>query len=279
MATVGNTLGALTSYWIGRLIPNRVHHKSIIYLHRYGYWALLFSWAPLIGDALCSRRRLAAVQPVDIAGGLCGRASSAATCWSPAAGRGSRRWCGPESPLYEGGESGVAVDSYNSLVFPTKPAPRAGASPKANAMKILVPVKRVVDYNVKVRVKSDGSGVDIANVKMSMNPFDEIAVEEAVRLKEEGVATEIVAVSCGVTAVPGDAAHRDGDRRRPRHPGRDRRRTAAAGGRQAAQGAGRQGKARPRHPRQAGDRRRRQPDRPDAGRAARRCRRAPSPPR
>ena len=65
-------------------------------------------------------------------------------------------------------------------------------------MKILVSVKRVVDYNVKVRVKSDGSGVDIANVKMSMNPFDEIAVEEAVRLKEAGKATEVVAVSCGV---------------------------------------------------------------------------------
>ena len=65
-------------------------------------------------------------------------------------------------------------------------------------MKILVPVKRVVDYNVKVRVKSDGSGVDIANVKMSMNPFDEIAVEEAVRLKERGAATEVIAVSCGV---------------------------------------------------------------------------------
>jgi len=65
-------------------------------------------------------------------------------------------------------------------------------------MKILVSVKRVVDYNVKVRVKSDGSGVDIANVKMSMNPFDEIAVEEAVRLKEAGKASEIVAVSCGV---------------------------------------------------------------------------------
>jgi electron transfer flavoprotein beta subunit len=65
-------------------------------------------------------------------------------------------------------------------------------------MKVLVPVKRVVDYNVKVRVKSDGTGVDIANVKMSMNPFDEIAVEEAVRLKEKGVVTEIVAVSCGV---------------------------------------------------------------------------------
>ncbi len=66
-------------------------------------------------------------------------------------------------------------------------------------MKILVPVKRVVDYNVKVRVKSDGTGVDLANVKMSMNPFDEIAVEKAVRLKEKGVATEVVAVSCGVT--------------------------------------------------------------------------------
>jgi len=66
-------------------------------------------------------------------------------------------------------------------------------------MKVLVPVKRVVDYNVKVRVKSDQTGVDIANVKMSMNPFDEIAVEEAVRLKEKGVATEVIAVSCGVT--------------------------------------------------------------------------------
>jgi electron transfer flavoprotein beta subunit len=66
-------------------------------------------------------------------------------------------------------------------------------------MKVLVPVKRVIDYNVKVRVKSDGTGVDLANVKMSMNPFDEIAVEEAVRLKEKGAATEVIAVSCGVT--------------------------------------------------------------------------------
>ncbi len=66
-------------------------------------------------------------------------------------------------------------------------------------MKILVAVKRVVDYNVKVRVKSDNTGVDTANVKMSMNPFDEIAIEEAVRLKEKGVATEVIAVSCGVT--------------------------------------------------------------------------------
>src|SRR5438034_1219761 len=67
-------------------------------------------------------------------------------------------------------------------------------------MKLLTPIKRVIDYNVKIRVKPDGSGVDTANVKMSMNPFDEIAVEEAVRLKEKGVATEIVVVSCGVTA-------------------------------------------------------------------------------
>jgi len=66
-------------------------------------------------------------------------------------------------------------------------------------MKVMVAVKRVVDYNVKVRVKSDHSGVDIANVKMSMNPFDEIAIEEAVRLKEKGLATEVIAVSCGVT--------------------------------------------------------------------------------
>ena len=64
-------------------------------------------------------------------------------------------------------------------------------------MKVLVPVKRVVDYNVKVRVKSDGTGVDLANVKMSMNPFDEIAIEEAVRLREKGVVTEVIAVSCG----------------------------------------------------------------------------------
>ena len=66
-------------------------------------------------------------------------------------------------------------------------------------MKVLVAVKRVVDYNVKVRVKPDGSGVETANVKMSMNPFDEIAVEEAVRLKDKGAVTEVVAVSCGVT--------------------------------------------------------------------------------
>jgi electron transfer flavoprotein beta subunit len=69
-------------------------------------------------------------------------------------------------------------------------------------MKVLVAVKRVVDYNVKVRVKSDGTGVDIANVKMSMNPFDEIAIEEAVRLKEKGAVTEVIAVSCGGAHCP-----------------------------------------------------------------------------
>ena len=75
-------------------------------------------------------------------------------------------------------------------------------------MKVLVPVKRVVDYNVKVRVKSDNTGVDIANVKMSMNPFDEIAVEEAIRLKEKGAATEVIAVSIGpAKAAESMAAH------------------------------------------------------------------------
>src|SRR5437899_3732080 len=68
---------------------------------------------------------------------------------------------------------------------------------RANSMKILVPVKRVVDYNVKLRVKADGSGVELANVQMAMNPFDEIAVQEALRLKEKGAATEIVVVSIG----------------------------------------------------------------------------------
>jgi electron transfer flavoprotein beta subunit len=76
-------------------------------------------------------------------------------------------------------------------------------------MKILVPVKRVVDFNVKVRVKADGSGVELANVKMSMNPFDEIAVEEAIRLKEKGVATEIIAVS---TASPSRSPSRKSSR-------------------------------------------------------------------
>ena len=90
-------------------------------------------------------------------------------------------------------------------------------------MKILVPVKRVIDYNVRPRVKPDGSGVDLANVKMSMNPFDEIAVEEAIRLKEKGVATEVVAVSIGGRQGAGNAAHGAGDGRRPGDPGPDRR--------------------------------------------------------
>jgi electron transfer flavoprotein beta subunit len=112
-------------------------------------------------------------------------------------------------------------------------------------------------------------GVDIANVKMSMNPFDEIAVEEAVRLKEKGVATEVIAVSCG------DAQCQE-TLRTAMAIGADRgilvettEELAASGGGQAAQGAGRQGAARPRDPGQAGDRRRLQPDRPDAGGAGR----------
>ena len=90
-------------------------------------------------------------------------------------------------------------------------------------MKLLVAVKRVIDYNVKVRVKADRTGVETANVKMAMNPFDEIAVEEAVRLKEAGIATEIVAVSIGPRASAGDHPHRARHGRRPRHPGRSRR--------------------------------------------------------
>src|SRR6218665_624397 len=79
-----------------------------------------------------------------------------------------------------------------------RPPPRTRTE---DPMKILVPVKRVVDYNVKIRVKSDQSGVELANVKMSMNPFCEIAVEEAVRLKEKGIATEIVVVSIGLSTA------------------------------------------------------------------------------
>jgi len=85
-------------------------------------------------------------------------------------------------------------------------------------MKLLVPVKRVVDYNVKVRVKADGTGVETANVKMSMNPFDEIAVEEAVRLKEKGVATEIIAVSAPCRSA-GTDPHCPCHGGRSRHPG------------------------------------------------------------
>src|SRR6266581_4414228 len=114
-------------------------------------------------------------------------------------------------------------------------------------MKVLVPVKRVVDYNVKIRVKADGSGVELANVKMSMNPFDEIAVEEAIRLKEAGKATEIIAVSIG-----------------PRQAGEGRWAGRAARRRQNPKGDRGRREARPRHHGQAGDRRRLQRHRPDA---------------
>ena len=136
-------------------------------------------------------------------------------------------------------------------------------------MKVLVPVKRVVDYNVKVRVKSDGTGVELANVKMSMNPFDEIAVEEALRLKEAGKATEVVVVSIG----PAQAAETI---RTGLAMGADRGILVKADGNveplavaKMLKADRRRGAAGPRHPRQAGDRRRLQPDRPDAGRAAR----------
>ena len=147
-------------------------------------------------------------------------------------------------------------------------------------MKVLVAVKRVVDYNVKVRVKADDTGVETANVKMSMNPFDEIAVEEAVRLKEKGI---------------GDRDHR-GLAPAPRSA-QETIRTALAMGADRGilvqtdaeleplavakllKAVVDEGAARPGHPRQAGDRRRQQPDRPDAGGACSAGRRAPSPPR
>ena len=90
-------------------------------------------------------------------------------------------------------------------------------------MKVLVAVKRVVDYNVKVRAKADGSDVDLNNVKMAINPFCEIAVEEAIRLKEAGTATEIIAVSVGDKSCQEQIRTVPGPGRRPRHPGGDRR--------------------------------------------------------
>ena len=144
-------------------------------------------------------------------------------------------------------------------------------------MKILVAVKRVVDFNVKVRVKADGSGVDLANVKMAMNPFDEIAVEEALRIKEAGHADEVVVVSVGPaaatetirTALAMGADRgilvRSEERLEPLAVAKALKAVVAAEA------------ARPRHPRQAGDRRRLQPDRPDAGRPDRTGRRRPSP--
>ena len=149
-------------------------------------------------------------------------------------------------------------------------------------MKILVPVKRVVDYNVKVRVKADGSGVETAGVKMSMNPFDEIAVEEAVRLKEKGVATEIVAVSLGVAQCAETirtALAMGADRGILVETDAELQPLAVA---KLLKAIAEQGAARADHPRQAGDRRRHERHRPDAGRPARlaaghlRQRRSPS---
>ncbi len=90
-------------------------------------------------------------------------------------------------------------------------------------MKVLVPVKRVIDYNVKIRVKPDGTGVETQNVKMSMNPFDEISIEEAVRLKEAGTVTEVVAVSMGPKQCTETHPDRTRHGRRPRHPRDDGR--------------------------------------------------------
>ena len=136
-------------------------------------------------------------------------------------------------------------------------------------MKVLVTVKRVIDPYVKVRVKSDGTGVETANVKMTMNPFCEIAVEQAVRMKEAGIVTEIVAVSIGVPQCQETL-------RTAMAMGADRgilvetdRRSAAARRRQGPEGGRRQGAAEARHHGQAGDRRRFQPIRADAGGAAR----------
>jgi hypothetical protein len=127
-------------------------------------------------------------------------------------------------------------------------------------MKIFVTVKRVVDYNAKVGVNSGNTGVDIANVKMSMNPFDEIAMEEDVRVKEAGVATEVIAVSAGVAQAQ-ETLHTalaiGADRAIERRP-------ASARGCEAAEGAGRQGSAAFGDSRQAGDRRRFESDRPDS---------------
>ena len=119
-------------------------------------------------------------------------------------------------------------------------------------MKILVPVKRVIDYNVKPRVKADGTGVDLANVKMSMNPFDEIAVEEALRLREKGAATEVIAVSVGPEKAQETL-------RTALAMGADRAILVVAedveplGRCQAARQDHGRRSARPRHPRQAGD--------------------------
>jgi electron transfer flavoprotein beta subunit len=205
------------------------------------------------------------------------RARSTSTCrwWSASkAPTSSRaRTSSPERPAdhrrrrpRRRGAKIVAQVKKWSRRLPAKPAYYPGMT--EHRMKLLVAVKRVIDYNVKPRVKMDGSGVDLANVKMSMNPFDEIAVEEAIRLKEKGVATEIVAVSIG----PPRRRRRCAPRWRWAPTARswsDRRRGRAARRRQDPRQDRRGRAARHDHPRQAGDRRRQQPDRPDARRAAR----------
>ena len=138
---------------------------------------------------------------------------------------------------------------------------------KSYGMKrILVGIKRVVDYNVRIRVKPDGSGVVTDGVKMSINPFDEIALEEALRIKERGGAEEVIVATIGPGRLPAAAAHRARHGRRPRHP-----RGQADGAVEPLTAARallkliEQEQPAARDPRQAGDRRRQQPDRPDAG--------------
>ena len=116
------------------------------------------------------------------------------------------QWRGQRMPAWKPHPDGLCAALQSACDGPSgHPFGRTviASSKGKTVLKILVPVKRAVDYNVRVRAKADGSGLDIANAKMAMNPFDEIAVEEAVRLKEAGVATEVVAVSCGVGACLG----------------------------------------------------------------------------
>ena len=164
-----------------------------------------------------------------------------------------------------------AQGENRSAARPARGLARRASDGASWGMKVLVAVKRVVDFNVKIRVKSDGSGVELANVKMSMNPFDEIAVEEAVRLKEKGPVKEIVAVSIG-------PAKSQETIRTALAMGADRGILVETPDGQAIEplavakilkGVDRRGEAGLHHPRQAGDRRRLQSDRPDAGGAAR----------
>ena len=131
--------------------------------------------------------------------------------------------------------------------------------------KIMVCIKRVVDYNVRIRVKPDGSGVMLDGVKMSVNPFDEIALEEALRIKERGANIEVVAVSIGVADTQQQLRTALGHGRGSRDPGTDRRSRGAADRRANLSGLGQEGKSRSDLPRQASHRRRRQSNRSNAG--------------